>query len=52
MTNKEDEYNISKDVFRTIPESHKFQEKLESGNNKLFNVLKAYACYDNSIGYV
>lgn len=23
-----------------------------TGKNKLFNVLKAYACYDNEIGYV
>lgn len=52
MENQNDEYNISKDVFRTVPESHKFKEPIEHGNNKLFNVLKAYACYDNEIGYV
>ena len=27
-------------------------EDLNCGNNKLFNVLKAYANYDNEIGYV
>lgn len=52
MTSEQDEYNISKDVFRTIPESSKFKEPLESGQNKLYNVLKVYACYDNEIGYV
>ena len=47
-----EEYSISKDVFRTVPESSKFQEPIKSGKNKLFNVLKAYSCFDNEIGYV
>ena len=29
-----------------------WEEDLSCGNNKLFNVLKAYANYDNEIGYV
>jgi hypothetical protein len=27
-------------------------EDTQCGNNKLFNVLKAYANYDNEVGYV
>eukprot|EP00350_Pseudokeronopsis_sp_OXSARD2_P009886 CAMPEP_0170547980 /NCGR_PEP_ID=MMETSP0211-20121228/6296_1 /TAXON_ID=311385 /ORGANISM="Pseudokeronopsis sp., Strain OXSARD2" /LENGTH=52 /DNA_ID=CAMNT_0010853245 /DNA_START=853 /DNA_END=1011 /DNA_ORIENTATION=+ len=52
MKNDNDEYNIVKDIYRTLPEKKLFQEKIESGNNKLYNVLKAYSCYDNEIGYV
>lgn len=29
-----------------------FKEDLKAGNNKLFNVLKAYANYDNEVSYV
>ena len=29
-----------------------WDEDLLGGNNKLFNVLKAYANYDNEVGYV
>ena len=29
-----------------------FTEDSQGGNNKLFNVLKAYANYDNEVGYV
>lgn len=28
-----------------------FRDDVESGKNKLFNVLKAYSCYDNEVGY-
>jgi len=35
-----------------MPESDKFKEPLESGKNKLYNVLKAYSCFDPDIGYV
>lgn len=28
-----------------------FREEYGTGRNKLYNVLKAYACYDNEIGY-
>ena len=52
MKNLQDSYNIAKDVYRTMPESDKFKEPIESGQNKLFNVLKAYSCFDNQVGYV
>jgi len=29
-----------------------FSNDWKTGDNKLFNVLKAYACYDNKLGYV
>ena len=29
-----------------------FAEDSEAGNNKLFNVLKAYANYDTEVSYV
>lgn len=29
-----------------------WREDLKAGNNKLFNVLKAYANYDNEVSYV
>lgn len=43
---------ISKDVSRTLSDLKMWREDLECGNNKLFNVLKAYANYDNEVGYV
>jgi glyceraldehyde-3-phosphate dehydrogenase/erythrose-4-phosphate dehydrogenase len=43
---------ISKDVARTLSELKLWQEDLNCGNNKLFNVLKAFANYDNEVGYV
>lgn len=43
---------ISKDVSRTLSELKMWREDMECGNNKLFNVLKAYANYDNEVGYV
>jgi hypothetical protein len=52
MNNGEDEYNISKDIARTYPELGLFTEDLNGGKNKLYNVLKAYSCLDNEIGYV
>jgi hypothetical protein len=52
LKNEEEEYNITKDINRTFPELNKFKEDISSGKNKLFNVLKAYSCYDNEIGYV
>jgi hypothetical protein len=52
MENYYDTYLIGKDVYRTLPEQKMFKEDLKSGKNKLFNVLKAYACYDNEVGYV
>ena len=29
-----------------------WREDIKGGNNKLYNVLKAYANYDNEVGYV
>ena len=46
-----EEHKIVKDLKRTMPELKLFMEDHESGMNKLFNVLKAYSCYDNEIGY-
>ena len=44
--------DIKKDVERTMGDLELWGEDLNCGNNKLFNVLKAYANYDNEIGYV
>jgi hypothetical protein len=52
MENKHDAYLIGKDVYRTLPHQDRFKEDFKSGQNKLFNVLKAYSCYDNEVGYV
>jgi hypothetical protein len=43
---------ISKDVTRTLSDLRLWREDLNCGNNKLFNVLKAYANYDNEVSYV
>ena len=45
-------FDIKKDVDRTMSQLELWEEDLSCGNNKLFNVLKAYANYDNEIGYV
>jgi len=45
------DYKIGKDVHRTVPGKVYFQENIKSGENKLFNVLKAYTSYDPEIGY-
>jgi hypothetical protein len=52
MVNQNEEYQISKDINRTYPEQEFFKEEIATGNNKLYNVLKAYANYDGVIGYV
>ena len=41
-----------KDVDRTMSDLGLWREDLQGGNNKLYNVLKAYASYDNEVGYV
>ena len=46
------EHMISKDVARTLVDLNLFKEDLAAGNNKLFNVLKAYSNYDNEVSYV
>lgn len=43
---------ISKDIYRTLPDTKLFSADYKSGQNALFNVLKAYTTYDNNIGYV
>jgi hypothetical protein len=52
MENEDAEAMISKDVLRTLSELKLWREDFSCGNNKLFNVLKAYANYDNEVGYV
>ncbi len=52
MENEKDSYNIVKDLNRTLPELEIFKTDYKTGNNHLYNVLKAYSCYDNEIGYV
>ena len=52
FSNVEVEKDITKDVDRTLAELHLWREDLQGGNNKLYNVLKAYANYDNEVGYV
>jgi len=46
------ESTILKDVTRTFTDLPFFVEDSEAGNNKLFNVLKAYANYDTEVSYV
>jgi len=43
---------IMKDVSRTLTDLGLFTEDLKAGNNRLYNVLKAYANYDNEVSYV
>ena len=43
---------IMKDVSRTLTDLGLFTEDLNAGNNRLYNVLKAYANYDNEVSYV
>ena len=43
---------ISKDISRTLSDLQMWREDLSAGNNKLFNVLKAYANHDNEVSYV
>jgi Rab-GTPase-TBC domain len=52
MENPSQEYMIKKDIYRTLPDTKLFTADYKEGTNKLFNVLKAYTCYDNKIGYV
>jgi len=56
MKNEEIENNIKKDVTRTNLDSIDPSNKIKSFLNdkrkkKLFNILKAYAIYDNQVGY-
>ena len=46
------EQAICRDVTRTLTDLQMWYEDFDAGNNKLFNVLKAYANYDSEVGYV
>ncbi len=43
---------IVRDLSRTYPSHVYYQQRQGPGQRSLFNVLKAYSVYDNSIGYV
>lgn len=43
---------IGRDIHRTAPDSTEFSEKAESGQNRLYNILKAYSQYDQEVSYV
>ncbi|XP_076316390.1 ecotropic viral integration site 5 ortholog-like isoform X2 [Tachypleus tridentatus] len=42
---------IRRDIARTYPEHEFFREKDGPGQERLFNVMKAYSLYDNEVGY-
>lgn len=42
---------LIKDVYRTFSQTHRFRENPNTGQNKLFNVLKAYSLFDPDVGY-
>lgn len=44
-------HKIRKDLQRTFPGNEEFKLPLESGKNRLYNVLKAYSAYDPETGY-
>ena len=46
------ENQIQKDIIRTMSELKLWREDSQGGNNKLYNVLKAYANYDQEVNYV
>lgn len=50
--NEKASVDIKKDVDRTMHDLGLWDEDLLCGNNKLFNVLKAYSNFDNEVGYV
>ena len=49
---EEVENQIQKDIIRTMSELKLWREDSQGGNNKLYNVLKAYANYDQEVNYV
>ena len=51
MPNPDSEGYISRDIDRTFPGLKMWTEDWKSGNNKLYNVLKAYSNYDQEVGY-
>ena len=50
--NEEAEGQINKDIDRTLADLNLWQEDHTNGENKLYNILKAYANYDNEVSYV
>lgn len=50
--NEEVDIMLSKDVDRTMAELKLWREDKNCGNNKLFNVCKAYANFDKEVNYV
>jgi len=44
-------HKIAKDVGRTFPHIAEFKNPVQSGENRLFNVLKAFSAYDSETGY-
>lgn len=48
---REREREIEKDVRRTFPGNPNFQLACDSGNNQLYNILKAYSQHDVRVGY-
>jgi hypothetical protein len=51
MPNEEDEFCIGKDLPRTLTFMKEFSIQPATGQNKLYNVLKAYSSYDIEVGY-
>ena len=45
-------HKIKKDLTRTFPHVEEFKKPADSGENRLFNVLKAFSAYDSETGYV
>ena len=45
------DWTISKDIMRTFPKIKKHKEDVNAGENKLFNVLRAYSRYDEDVKY-
>lgn len=51
LPNEEEEYCIGKDLPRTFTHIKAFNIDPKTGDNKLYNVLKAFSSYDIEIGY-
>ena len=51
MENEDDDFCIGKDLPRTLTFIKSFNLDPGSGENRLYNVLKAYSSYDIEVGY-
>ena len=49
--NKQVSHKIIKDLNRTFPGNQEFKLPVDSGVNRLYNILKAYSAYDPETGY-